>query len=117
MAEWQRKSIADGGTYSEIAEQGKAAITTVQSVLKIVQGGANVAKLFLNNSQSCFCSSVPSAAIAFLWANVTLSSRLPVGIPVYRIFFPALITVNEPSYPPSVLWLNVKLETNPTKQW
>ena len=35
MAEWQRKSIADGGTYSEIAEQGKTAITTVQSVLKV----------------------------------------------------------------------------------
>ena len=47
MAEWQRNSLADTGAFKQLAEQGEAAITTVQSVLQIVQGGAEVAKLFL----------------------------------------------------------------------
>ena len=68
MAEWQRKSIADGGTFSEIAEQGKAAITTVQSVLKIVQGGANVAKLFLTGIAN------PAAVAAALLADALIAT-------------------------------------------
>ena len=47
MAEWQRNSLADTGAFKQLAEQGEAAITTVQSVLQLVQGGAEVAKIFL----------------------------------------------------------------------
>ena len=40
MAEWQRNSLADTGAFQQLAEQGEAAITTVQNVLQIVQGFA-----------------------------------------------------------------------------
>ena len=62
MAEWQRNSLADTGAFKQLAEQGEAAITTVQSVLQIVQGGAEVAKLFLTGIANP--AAVAAAALA-----------------------------------------------------
>ena len=62
MAEWQRNSLADTGAFQQLAEQGEAAITTVQSVLQIVQGGAEVAKLFLTGIANP--AAVAAAALA-----------------------------------------------------
>ena len=62
MAEWQRNSLADTGAFKQLAEQGEAAITTVQSVLQLVQGGAEVAKLFLTGIANP--AAVAAAALA-----------------------------------------------------
>ena len=62
MAEWQRNSLADTGAFKQLAEQGEAAITTVQSVLQIVQGGAEVSKIFLTGI--AYPAAVAAAALA-----------------------------------------------------
>ena len=62
MAEGQRNSLADTGAFKQLAEQGEAAITTVQSVLQIVQGGAEVAKIFLTGIANP--AAVAAAALA-----------------------------------------------------
>ena len=68
MAEWQRNSLADTGAFQQLAEQGEAAITTVQNVLQIVQGGAEVAKLFLTGVAN------PAAKAAELLADAIIAS-------------------------------------------
>ena len=68
MAEWQRNSLADTGAFKQLAEQGEAAITTVQSVLEVVQGGAEVAKLFLTGVAN------PAAKAAELLADAIIAS-------------------------------------------
>ena len=68
MAEWQRNSLADTGAFKALAEQGEAAITTVQGVLQVVQGGAEVAKLFLTGVAN------PAAKAAELLADAIIAS-------------------------------------------
>ena len=68
MAEWQRNSLADTGAFQQLAEQGEAAITTVQNVLQIVQGGAEVAKLFLTGIAN------PAAVAAAAFADALAAS-------------------------------------------
>ena len=47
MAKWESKKLGTPGFISDIAEQAEAGITTINSVLEVVKGGAEVAKLFL----------------------------------------------------------------------
>ena len=79
MAEWQRNSLADTGASTQLAEQGEAAITTVQSVLQIVQGGAEVAKIFLTGIANPAAVAAAEAAAADM---LVLDAVLVCGVAI-----------------------------------
>ena len=47
MAKWESKKLGTPGFISDIAKLAETGITTINSVLEVVKGGAEVAKLFL----------------------------------------------------------------------
>ena len=48
MAKWESKQLADSGALTDLANQGKDAISALQGVLTVVQAGADMAKTFLS---------------------------------------------------------------------
>ena len=48
MAKWESKTLAESGIIKAVGEQATAAINTVNSVLELISGGAEIAKLFLS---------------------------------------------------------------------
>ena len=67
MANWESKTLADTGFLAEMAESGEKAITSVQTVLSIVQAGGEVAKLFLTGVAN------PAALAASLLADAIIT--------------------------------------------
>lgn len=47
MAKWESKTLAESGIIKAVGEQATSAINTVNSVLELISGGAEIAKKFL----------------------------------------------------------------------
>ena len=68
MPEWESKQLADSGTLKQLADAGEEAITSINAVLTLVKGGAEIAKTFLTTFAN------PAAALIIAAADAIIAS-------------------------------------------
>jgi len=62
MAEWQSVELADSGSLEQLGRYGTEAVTKINTALEVIQGGAEVAKLFLLTSVNPLAVAIVIAA-------------------------------------------------------